>query len=135
MATQASDTIAPFSGGATIVRNSVRRPIGSDVITIGAGSSRAHVEAIAARHRATCQATAGGVNAERDRKDLGVHFHAAGTEEGTSNTTLTVLQLLQAVNAKAVNGVLYATAGSNGNTLIGMVNTDFSNINQQGDIV
>jgi hypothetical protein len=66
---------------------------------------------------------------------LGVHFHAAGTEEGTSNTTLTVLQLLQAVNAKAVNGVLYATAGSNGNTLIGMVNTDFSNINQQGDIV
>jgi hypothetical protein len=51
-----------------------------------------------------------------------------------NNTTLTVLQLLRGVNGQAVNGVLYANAGSNRALYINMANTDFSNINQSGDI-
>jgi hypothetical protein len=48
-----------------------------------------------------------------------------------NNTTLTVLQILQAANARAVNGVLY-----NGNsTLRNAANTVFTGINEAGDIL
>jgi hypothetical protein len=67
-----------------------------------------------------------------DTFNIGSHGAAYGVP---NNTTLTVFQMLQAVNSQAVNGVLYANAGANQSLYIGFANNDFTTINETGDIM
>jgi hypothetical protein len=101
--------------------------------------TEAQVLAVALAAYATNSTLAGGTYAA----GYGFTVNATGTGAATwnvgsngaafcvaDNSTLTVLQLLQAVNNQAVNGVLY-----NGNTAKrNQANTVFSAINQTGDI-